>query len=90
MQSETALLILNNLQKSIEILDQSGIDNTRALVQIIPMVLPDQLINKIKQKKRNVGYVDVSLNDHTSGLHPSLAGSYAFLYPLSNHALRAT
>jgi hypothetical protein len=32
LQGETALLILNNLQKSIEILDQFGIDNTRVLV----------------------------------------------------------
>jgi len=79
LQGETALLILNNLQKSIEIQDQSGIDNTRALVQIIPMVILNQLINKIKWKNHNIGSEDISLYDHRSGFHPGLGGSYAFL-----------
>jgi len=41
LQSETTLLILYDLQIPIEILNQSGIDNIRAMVQVIPMVLPD-------------------------------------------------
>jgi hypothetical protein len=41
LQCETALLILYDLHVPIEIPDQSGIDNTGAVVQVIPMILPD-------------------------------------------------
>jgi hypothetical protein len=77
-----------NLQKSIEVPDQSGIDNAEALVLIIPMVLPDQLINKIKRRNHNVCSEDVSLNDHKSGFHLGPCGSDAFLCPPSDPTLR--
>jgi hypothetical protein len=63
-------------------LDQFGIDNIGALVQIISMVLPDQLINKIKWRNHNVCSEDISLNDHRFGLHLGPGGNYAFLWEL--------
>jgi hypothetical protein len=53
------------------------------------MVLSDQLINKITWRNYNVYSEEVSFNDHRSGLHPSLGGSYAFLCPLLDPALKA-
>jgi hypothetical protein len=52
------------------------------------MVFPNQLINKVKWRSHNVGSEEVSLNDHSFGLHPSLAGSYAFFCPLTDFVQR--
>jgi hypothetical protein len=89
LQSKTTLLILNDLQISIEITNQSGIHNTRAVVRIIPMVLLNQLINKVKRRNHNVGSEDISLNDHGFGFHPHPGGSYTIICPLPDPTLRA-
>jgi hypothetical protein len=90
LQRETALLILDDLHITIKIPDQSRLNDTRAVVKIIPVVLLDQLIDEVKWNNHNVGSDDVSLNNTLPVFHPGSGSLKTFLSPLADSALGAT
>jgi hypothetical protein len=90
LQHETALLILDYLHESIKIPDQFGIYDAGAAVKIVPVVLPDQLIDEVEWGNHNVGSEDVSRNNHLPVFHPRSGSLKTCLSPLADFALGAT
>jgi hypothetical protein len=89
LQRETTLLILDYLHESIKILDQYGIYDIGAIVEKLPVILLDHLINEGERRYHNVSFNDISLDNNLPVFFSGFGSLNACLSPLADSVLGA-
>jgi hypothetical protein len=88
LKDDPLVLILNHLQVPVKLPHQPGINCASTVVEIAPVVVPDDIRNKIQRCNHHISSKDISFWNSLLVLYFCQGGSASFVCPLSNPVLR--
>jgi len=86
LKNDPLVVILNHVP--VKLPHQPGINCASIVVEIAPMVVPDDISNKIQRCNHHISSEDIPFWNSLSVLYFCQGGSVRFVYPLLDSRLR--